>query len=53
MSRYEIVTIYWGEQVTGKEAGELSAWVIERYPDKEAELVEGRQPHYQYVISAE
>lgn len=53
MSRYEIVTIYWGDQVTEKEAGELSAWVIERYPDKEVELVEGRQPHYQYIMSAE
>jgi dihydroxyacetone kinase-like predicted kinase len=39
--------------VTEKEARGLSAWVTERYPDKEVELVEGRQPYYQYIISAE
>ncbi len=53
MSRYEIVTIYWGDEVTEREAEELGAWVTERYPDKEVELVEGKQPHYQYIISAE
>ncbi len=53
MSRYEIITIYWGDEVTEQEADELGAWVTARYPDKEVELVEGRQPHYQYIISAE
>ncbi len=53
MGRYEIVTVYWGDQVTEGEAEELGAWVTERYPDKEVELVEGRQPYYQYIISAE
>jgi dihydroxyacetone kinase-like predicted kinase len=53
MGRYEIITIYWGDSVIQEQANQLRAWVTESYPDKEVELVEGKQPHYQYIISAE
>jgi len=50
---YEIITVYWGDAVTEEQAKGLAAWIAERHPDKEVELVEGRQPHYHYIISAE
>jgi DAK2 domain fusion protein YloV len=53
MSRYEIITVYWGDSVTQQQASELAAWVAEHYPSAEVELVEGKQPHYPYVISVE
>jgi len=53
MQRYEIVTIYWGDTVTAQQAGELADWVRNQYPDKDVELVEGKQPHYQYIVSVE
>jgi len=53
MSRYEIITVYWGDCVVQEQAADLATWIAKRYPDNEVELVEGRQPYYQYVISAE
>jgi len=53
IGRYEIITVYWGEAVTQEQAKELVSWIAERYPDKEVELVEGNQPYYHYIISAE
>jgi len=53
IDRYEIITVYWGDSVTQEQADELAAWIAGYYPDKEVELVEGKQPHYQYIISVE
>ncbi len=53
IARYEIITVYWGEDVTKEQAEELASWIAGHYRDKEVELVEGRQPHYRYIISAE
>ncbi|MGB9880786.1 MAG: DAK2 domain-containing protein, partial [Anaerolineae bacterium] len=53
MERYEIITVYWGEAVTQEQTEQLVSWIAERYPDKEVELVEGKQPHYHYIISVE
>lgn len=53
MERYEVITVYWGEDVDREQAQELAAWIGSHYKDKEVELVEGRQPHYHYIISAE
>jgi DAK2 domain fusion protein YloV len=53
MDKYEIITIYWGDSVTPENADQLRSWVTENYPGKEVEVVEGNQPHYQYIISAE
>lgn len=49
----EILTIYYGEDVTQEEAEALAAMIRAEYPDQEVELVSGGQPHYQYIISAE
>jgi dihydroxyacetone kinase-like predicted kinase len=53
MSGYEIMTVYWGAAVTPEEAERQASWVREHYPDKEVELVEGKQPYYHYIISVE
>jgi hypothetical protein len=53
MSWYEIITVYWGADITEPQAEELTAWIKAHYPDKEVELVEGKQPFYQYIISVE
>jgi len=51
--RYEVITLYWGDGVTREQAESLASWIAGRYPDQEIELVEGKQPHYYYIISAE
>ncbi|HSD84091.1 MAG TPA: DAK2 domain-containing protein [Anaerolineae bacterium] len=49
----EIVTLYYGNGVTLAEAQELGAVIKTKYPNLEVEIVEGGQPHYYYIISAE
>lgn len=53
MQRYEVITIYWGDAVTQEQAEQLASWIAARYPDKEVDLVEGKQPYYHYIISVE
>jgi dihydroxyacetone kinase-like predicted kinase len=49
----EIITIYYGDSVTSQEAEELAALLAIRYPEQEIEVVDGGQPHYHYILSAE
>jgi len=51
--KYEIITIYYGEDVTQGEAETLAARISQDYPEQEIELINGGQPHYLYTISAE
>ncbi len=50
---HEIITIYYGEGIVGAEAERLADEIMARYPDQEVELVDGGQPHYHYILSAE
>jgi DAK2 domain fusion protein YloV len=50
---YEIVTIYYGESVTAEEAQQLAEDIQDLYPEQEVEVVDGGQPHYYYILSAE
>jgi len=50
---HEIITIYFGESVAPAEAQALADEVAEAYPGQEVELVDGGQPHYHYIVSAE
>jgi len=50
---YEIITVYYGENVTQEEGRALVAKISQDYPEQEIELVNGGQPHYLYIISAE
>jgi DAK2 domain fusion protein YloV len=49
----EILTFYYGESVPEEDAEALVEKVESRYPDAEIEVVDGGQPHYHYIISAE
>ncbi|MDY7041743.1 MAG: hypothetical protein SVX38_12850, partial [Chloroflexota bacterium] len=49
----EILTIYYGEGITAEEAEALAETVNDQYPDLEVEIVDGRQPHYPYILSIE
>jgi hypothetical protein len=50
---YEIITMYYGEVMTGDQAEQLAGEIAERYPDQEIEVIDGGQPHYNYIISVE
>ncbi len=49
----EIITIYYGESITADEAQRLADEIVNRYPEQEVEIVDGGQPHYHYILSAE
>ncbi len=49
----EILTIYYGAGVSGSAANQLAQRVKEWYPGQEIEVVEGGQPYYAYIVSAE
>ena len=49
----ELITIYYGDSAMPEDAEALAAAMRERYPHLEVEVVEGGQPHYPYLFSAE
>jgi uncharacterized protein len=49
----EVVTIYYGSDVTAETAEIMLAKIREKYPEKQIEMVNGGQPHYYYIISIE
>ena len=50
---YELVTLYYGEDVKAQEAEELLSELEEQYPDLDFELHDGAQSVYFYLISVE
>lgn len=50
---YEVVTLYYGNDIGDKEAEDLADKIRKKYPDKQVEVVDGGQPHYYYIISLE
>lgn len=51
--RHEIVTLYFGEGVTRQQAEETARSIKEKHSHLEIEVVDGGQPHYAYILSAE
>lgn len=49
----ELISLYYGEDVTREEAEKLAARVEERFPELEVETNFGGQPIYYYMISVE
>ena len=49
----ELITIYWGADLTQQEAQQISQMISEQYPEQEVELVFGGQPHYDLIFSVE
>ncbi len=49
----DIITLYHGEDMSPQEAESLAQMIREKYPGPEVEVVDGGQPHYHCIISAE
>ena len=49
----EVITLYYGQPIAAAEAHGLQESLRELYPDQEIEVVDGGQPFYHYIISAE
>jgi dihydroxyacetone kinase-like predicted kinase len=49
----EVVTVYYGADSTIAQAEKAAAAVRERYPQLQVEVVQGGQPHYDYIASVE
>ena len=53
IENYEIVTLYFGEDITAQEAQETAKRIKAQYSHIEIDVVDGGQPHYAYILSAE
>ncbi len=49
----EIMTLYYGSDVTLQEAQETTKRIKEQYSHLEIEVIDGGQPYYAYILSAE
>jgi hypothetical protein len=45
--------LYYGEAVSSEDSQILAEKIEAQYPEAEIEVVEGGQPHYHYIMSAE
>ncbi len=50
---YELLTLYYGSQVSPAELEDLSSLVRQQYPHLQLEVLLGGQLHYDYIISVE
>ena len=49
----DVLSIYYGENVTEEEANEIAAYAEENYPTCESAVMHGGQPLYYYILSLE
>lgn len=49
----ELLSVYYGQDVSAADAEEVVAHILSLYPDIEIELLAGGQPHYHYILGAE
>jgi hypothetical protein len=50
---HELITVYYGQNVSEQEASQMASQIETIYPDIEVELLYGGQPIYQYILGAE
>ena len=53
LNQAEVITIYYGADAELAEAEEVSLSIREQYPQLQIEVVQGGQPHYNYIVSVE
>lgn len=53
MEEYEIMTLFYGNNVSKEQVNNVVAKLEDKYPDHEVEIQEGGQPHYQFIFSIE
>lgn len=49
----EIITLYYGEEVSEQEAEALADLLQQDWPEHDIEVIAGGQPHYHYIVSVE
>jgi len=52
-SEYELVTLFYGADVSKHEANHIADTIRNAHPNLEIELQDGGQPHYQFILSIE
>jgi len=50
---YEILTIYYGQDITEEQAHKTAGWIKKQYSQLEIEVVNGGQPYYAFILSVE
>jgi len=50
---HELITLYYGQEMPHTEANRIADVIREKYSDRDVEVQEGGQPHYQFIISVE
>ena len=53
LDKADVVTIYYGADTKEAEAKEMNDTISAQYPNLQIEVVNGGQPHYEYIISVE
>jgi len=51
--KHELITFFYGEDLTVTEANRIADKVRQAYPGQEIEVQDGGQPHYHFIISIE
>ncbi len=52
-AQQELISLFYGEDLTVTEANRIADKVREAYPGQEIEVQDGGQPHYQFILSIE
>lgn len=53
MDAYELITMFYGNNITLADVEKTAEEINEVYPDHEIEIQDGGQPHYQFIFSIE
>ena len=53
LDKAEVITIYYGADTKTAEAEQISNSIREQHPQSQIEVVQGGQPHWNYIISIE
>jgi len=53
LGQAEVITIYYGADAELAEAEQVSLSIRKQYPQLQIEVVQGGQPHYNYIVSVE
>ena len=53
VSDFELITMFYGKNVSQEDAESMAEFIQEKYPDQIVELQYGGQPHYQFIMSIE
>lgn len=50
---FELITLFYGEDVSRKDADRIADLIRKNYSEQEVEVQEGCQPHYRFILSIE